>query len=47
MDLVTGPEGVEAYRQFLDGEGITLRVRRDGAGRHAERLPQVQVNYLI
>jgi glycine cleavage system H protein len=22
-DLVTGPEGVEAYRQFLDAEGIT------------------------
>ncbi len=23
VDLVTGPEGVEAYRQFLDGEGIS------------------------
>jgi glycine cleavage system H protein len=22
-DLVTGPEGIEAYRQFLDAEGIT------------------------
>ena len=22
-DLVTGPEGIELYRQFLDAEGIT------------------------
>jgi glycine cleavage system H protein len=21
-DLVTGPEGIEAYRQFLDAQGI-------------------------
>jgi glycine cleavage system H protein len=24
-DLVTGPQGVEAYRRFLDAEGITCR----------------------
>jgi glycine cleavage system H protein len=24
-DLATGPEGIEAYRQFLDAEGITCR----------------------
>ena len=47
-DLVTGPEGIEAYRGFLDAQGITCGEPRDAhSGGRAMRFVVIRYSNLI